>query len=143
MNVSPSLLEQQQRPTLVAFDTPNRAHLVVEDHFAAAKQPPSASLESSMPPARKRTTTQRRLRRRRTTTTRRKSTAVRVVKGRVHLRVAGHVGVAALSPSALIRHIPAARLRLAARKVLKHSKVGRKKVSKRRGRKGRRRRTPP
>ena len=46
------------------------------------------------------------------------SSKIRVVKGRVQLRVAGYSGIQSLAPSHLIRHIPSAKLRLAARKLL-------------------------
>ena len=49
---------------------------------------------------------------------RRGSSKVRIIGGRVRLRVAGFPGVQALSPSHLVRHIAAAKLRLAAKKVL-------------------------
>ena len=59
---------------------------------------------------------------------------VRVVKGRVRLRVAGYSGVQSLSPSHLVKHISSAKLRLAAKKVLRLTK---KKSGGKRRRKGR------
>jgi hypothetical protein len=44
---------------------------------------------------------------------------VRFVKGRVQLRVAGYAGLRYLSPAHLVRHISAAKLRLAAKHVLR------------------------
>ena len=61
--------------------------------------------------------------RRKTATRRRKaarpSNKVRLVGGRVGLRVTGYPGLQALAPSALIRFIPTTKLRLAARRVLR------------------------
>lgn len=48
-----------------------------------------------------------------------RSNKVRLVKGRLKLKVVGYSGLQTLSPSQLVRHIPASKLRLAARKVLK------------------------
>jgi len=61
---------------------------------------------------------------------------IRFVKGRVQLRVAGYSGTRYLSPSHLVRHIPAAKLRLAARQVLRKTE----KTGGRRPGKGRKRR---
>ncbi len=51
------------------------------------------------------------------------SNKVRVVGGRVRLRVTGYQGLQSLAPSSLIRFIPATKLRLAAKKVLRSSRV--------------------
>ena len=48
-----------------------------------------------------------------------KSNKVRFVKGRVQLNVSGYSGKRLFSPSHLVRHISAAKLRLAAKHVLK------------------------
>ena len=72
------------------------------------------------------------------------STKVRVVKGRVQLRVAGYTGVQSLAPSHLVRHIPSSKLRIAAKKLLGKSKKNlggkrskkRRRKGKKRGRKG-------
>ena len=65
---------------------------------------------------------------------RRGSSKVRIIGGRVRLRVAGFPGVQALSPSHLVRHIAATKLRLAAKKVLGQlrKKGGKRKARKRR-----------
>ena len=68
------------------------------------------------------------------------SSKVRVVKGRVRLRVAGYQGLQSLSPSQLVKFIAASKLRLAAKQVLKRTKRAAKKTGRRRrrgGRKGR------
>ena len=73
---------------------------------------------------------------------RRRTTAtVRVVKGRVKLRVAGYTGVQSLSPAHLVRHIGSTKLRLAAKQVLRLTKkksglVRRRKSKGRRRKKG-------
>jgi hypothetical protein len=51
----------------------------------------------------------------------RTSNKVRVVGGRVRLRVTGYQGLQSLAPSSLIRFIPTTKLRLAARRVLRLS----------------------
>ena len=61
----------------------------------------------------------RKIRRRRVKT----SNKVRVVAGRVRLRVKGYEGLQTLAPSSLIRFIAATKLRIAARKVLRSSGV--------------------
>ena len=72
---------------------------------------------------------------------RRGSSKVRIIGGRVRLRVAGFPGVQALSPSHLVRHIAANKLRLAAKKVLGQlRKNTRRKGGKRKGRKRRKKR---
>ena len=48
----------------------------------------------------------------------RTSNKVRVIGGRVRLRVTGYQGLQSLAPSSLIRFIPTTKLRLAARRVL-------------------------
>lgn len=65
------------------------------------------------------------------------SNSIRVVKGRVVLRVPGYQGVQKLSPSHLIQHINKKNLKSAAKNVL-NTKQGRKRKSKK-GRKGRKR----
>ena len=70
-------------------------------------------------------------------TKRRPSTKVRVIKGRLNLRVAGYKGIQKLAPSSVIPYIPLTKLRAAAKKVLgksnkKKRRVSRRKTSKRR-----------
>jgi hypothetical protein len=93
------------RKPLVSFSTRERASLV---------------LPKSMPPRRRKsskrkTTTRRRTRRRSGAA----SNKIRIVGGRIRLRVTGYPGLQALAPSALVRFIPTTKLRLAARRVLR------------------------
>lgn len=60
---------------------------------------------------------------------------VKFSKGRLALRIGGYSGVQRLAPSQLVRYIPLAKLKQAARKVL--AKTGGKKIKRRKGRKGR------
>ena len=68
-----------------------------------------------------------------------KSRKIRLVKGRVQLRVQGYSGVQHIPSSHLIRYIPSSRLRFAAKKVLKQLKgsSGSSGSSKKGGKKGR------
>lgn len=59
---------------------------------------------------------------------------VTVTAGKVPLRVPGYSGIQSLSASALIPYIPLAKLKLAAKKVLKRAGVA-KKIKKRKGKK--------
>lgn len=52
-----------------------------------------------------------------------KTNGIRVVAGRVSLRLAGYPSSQNLPASQLVRHIPITRLRLAARKVLRNSNI--------------------
>ena len=63
-------------------------------------------------------------------------TKVRVINGRVSLRVGGFPGVQRVGASQLVRFVPLNKLRAAAKRVLGRSSLGRRK----RGRKGRKRR---
>ena len=63
-----------------------------------------------------------------------KSRKIRLVKGRVQLRVQGYSGVQHIPSSHLIRYIPSSRLRFAAKKVLKQ--LGKKGGSSSSGSKG-------
>jgi hypothetical protein len=90
----------------------------------------------SMPPRRRRTA--------RGHSRVKRTKGVRLVKGRVALRVAGHKGLAKFSCSQLVRFVPLKNLKSAAHKVLRslgrtHRKKRGKRTSKKR-RKGRRRR---
>jgi hypothetical protein len=62
------------------------------------------------------------------------SRKVRVVKGRVNLKVAGYSGLQKLAPSTLIPYLPASKLRQAAKRALGASGK-KKKTTKRRRRK--------
>lgn len=66
----------------------------------------------------------------------------RLIKGRLNVRIRGYSGVQKLAPSALIKYIPATKLRLAARRVLikTKGKGGGSRTGKRRRRGGSRRR---
>jgi hypothetical protein len=107
------------RKPLVRYDTSSRAHLVTE----TAAGTPQGSKSKSMPrkTSRKRTGGKGKL---------------RVVKGKVNLRVAGYLGVQKLAPSKLIPYLPTTKVRLAAKKALVASgnKPTRRRVGKRKGR---------
>jgi hypothetical protein len=105
------------RKPLVSFSTTNRARLVGNSVGKTATEQPIDQTEGSkqMPPV-----------------TRKKSAAaakkrrvglnkVRFVKGRVQLRLPGYSGIKYLNPCHLVRYIPAARLRAAAKQVLKNT----------------------
>lgn len=64
------------------------------------------------------------------------SKRVRIVNGRIRLRVSGFPGIQSLSPAHLVKYIPVSKLRLAAKKVLKLTEQAAKKKA-RRTRKGR------
>ena len=116
------------RKPLVSFDTCGRASLA----RVAALQP--------MPSRRAGSAVVRRRSRRRAAVGKR-SSKVRVVKGRVQLRVKGHKGVQNIAPSHLVRHVPVTKLREAAHKLLKLSSHRRgKALSSRLGGRRRRRR---
>ena len=118
-----------ERRPLLSYAPHNRAFLIDNDY------PES---DNSMPQSKK-----SRSRGRRQSKVKGGSTKVRIVKGKVLLRVSGHSGVQRLAPSHLVRHIPGARLRLAAKKLLGVS--AKKHKSSSRGRKrgggGRKRKT--
>lgn len=101
----PPLFSQQYntRKPLVSFSNRERATLAVS--------PPPMPKRSKRRGASNRTT----VRRRRKTAG---SNKIRVVGGKVRLRVTGYQGLQSLSPSALVRFIPTTKLRLAARRVL-------------------------
>lgn len=84
--------------------------------------------ESLMPPKRKRSTKR---------ASSKASRGVRIVKGRVALRVAGYSGVQRLAPSHLIKFVPLSKIRIAAKRVLSTTKV--KSVKKKGRRSGKRR----
>ena len=105
---------------MVRYDTRSRAQLSALQGIAAQ----SASMPAVTRRGRKSAGARRR----------RGSSKVRVIGGRVRLRVSGYSGVQALSPSHLVRYIAANKLKAAAKKVL--NKLG-KKSSGRRRRRGR------
>ena len=80
------------------------------------------------------------VRRRRKGTKSRGGNSIRVVKGRVVLRVPGFQGVQRLSPSHLIHHINKKNLKSAAKHVLKKSRGNKKTKRRKRTGRGRRRR---
>ena len=91
------------RKPIVSFDTSGRATL------ARVELMPSRRAASAV------------TRRRRRPAVGKRSSKVRVVKGRVQLRVPGHKGVQNIAPSHLVRHVPVTKLREAAAKLLKLS----------------------
>ena len=119
---------QQQigRKPLVSFAATNRARLVGVTGQTAASMP-AVTRRRAAAGARRR---------------RGGKSKVRFVKGRVVLRVAGYAGARHLSPAHLVRHISAAKLRLAAKQVLRKTarKGGAVKKRRRRKRKTRKRR---
>jgi len=127
-----SNLQPLGRKPLVSFSATNRARLAgSERHFQPQNTVTAAQQGPSQMPAV--------TRKRSAATARRKrggANKIRFVKGRVQLRVAGYSGTRYLSPSHLVRHIPAAKLRLAARQVLRKTE----KTGGRRPGKGRKRR---
>ncbi len=124
---------QQQigRRPLVSFAATNRARLVGVTGQTAASMP-AVTRRRAAAGARRR---------------RGGKSKVRFVKGRVVLRVAGYAGARHISPAHLVRHISAAKLRLAAKQVLRKTarkggavkKRRRRKRKTRKKRKGRRR----
>lgn len=56
----------------------------------------------------------------------------RIIKGRVHLKVAGYSGIQKITPSSLVPYLPINKLRLAAKKALGASGKTKKKSVKRR-----------
>lgn len=58
---------------------------------------------------------------RRRISTKRGENNVRIVKGRVALKVAGYPGYQKLTPGQLVRHVPISKLRLAAKRILEYS----------------------
>ena len=106
------------RPPLVSYTTPNRARLVLDS---------SLQRESAVFMKKKKGGKQP------------KSKKIRLVKGKLQLRVQGYEGVQRIPSSHLIRFIPSAKLRLAAKKVLKlQGGSGKKKgkKGKKKGKKG-------
>ena len=120
------------RKPLVDFATRERASLV-------STTTPSSS--TSMPRKTRRQATPRKRSTRRRSKRLSGTNKIRIVGGRVRLRIAGYQGVQALAPSALVRFIPTTKLRLAARRVLRQSgKASTGRRRKRRATKGRRKR---
>lgn len=111
------------RQPLVSYESHRRARLAPEDRGSIGR-----STGRHMSPAVTRRKSASRA------AGRRASAKVRIIKGRVKLRVPGFPNVQTLSPSHLVRHISAAKLRLAAKQVLKktNKKVRRRKTKKRR-----------
>lgn len=137
-----NLHQQIGRRPLVSFATTNRARLVGSNNKQETGAPMPAVTRKRSAAAKRR---------------RGGSSKVRFVKGRVQLRVAGYAGTRYLSPAHLVRHISAAKLRLAAKHVLRKTekrgsggavkkrrrrkrKTKRKKKGRKKGRKTRRKR---
>lgn len=118
------------RKPLVRYDTQSRAQLVTDS--ATSLEPKLKSMPRKA--AKRRTGGKGKL---------------RVVKGKVNVRVAGYLGVQKLAPSKLIPYLPTSKVRQAAKRVLiaTGSKPTRKKTGKRRkggkkkGKRGGRKRT--
>jgi hypothetical protein len=106
-----------QRKPLVRYDTQSRAHLVAEPEATSAETKTSKSMPRRT--AKRRTGGKGKL---------------RVVKGKVNVRVAGYLGVQKLAPSKLIPYLPTAKVRQAAKRALVASgnKPRRKRTGRRR-----------
>ena len=105
-----------ERRPLLSYAPHNRAFLIDDDdddNYNDDADNPFPKSDYPMPPSKR-----SKSRGRRQSKGRGGSTKVRLVKGRVLLRVSGYSGVQSLAPSHLVRHIPGAKLRLAAKKLL-------------------------
>lgn len=108
---------------LVSYYTRERASLnLPTSNLSVVSGDSNLDVSDSMPrkrraggASRNRRKTIKKSRKRRTRT----SNKIRVVGGRIKLRVTGYQGLQSLAPSSLIRFIPTTKLRLAARKVLR------------------------
>ena len=121
--MSPVQTASGERRPLLNYAPNNRAFLFSEEE-------PLSEAQFSMPP---------RTRKRPSKKRKGGSSKIRLVKGRVQLRVAGFAGVQNLAPAHLVRFIPSSKLRLAAKKLLgkpENKKRGGSK-KKKRGKKGR------
>ena len=97
--MSSALLPFGIRPPLVSYANPNRATLLLDSSSAVTSESMGKKKKGGKKPS--------------------KSRKIRLVKGRVQLRVQGYSGVQHIPSSHLIRYIPSSRLRFAAKKVLK------------------------
>lgn len=109
---------------LVRFDSSSRAKLSALEDFDSAPMP-AVTRRKSKAAATKR---------------KKGSKKVRIVSGRVKLRVTGYPGVQTLVPSHLVKHIAVTKLRAAAKKVLKDqgkapSRAGKKRKGAKKGKK--------
>jgi len=126
--------QQQRKPPLVRYSTQNRAVLL--------------SSANSMPKIRrsKRAAASRSGRKRSVATSKRGGNKVRIVKGRVVVKVGGYPGTHRFAAGQLIRFVPLNRIKLAAKRVLGSSSRFRrrrrkvKRLKSRRHRRHRRRR---
>ena len=112
--MSSALLPFGIRPPLVSYANPNRATLLLDSSSAVTSESMGKKKKGGKKPS--------------------KSRKIRLVKGRVQLRVQGYSGVQHIPSSHLIRYIPSSRLRFAAKKVLKQ--LGKKGGSSSSGSKG-------
>jgi hypothetical protein len=109
---------QSTKKPLLSFSSNNDRALIVSE--TAVSETKGAQATNSMP-KRKRTATSRKGKRGKAT--------VRLVKGRLSIRVAGYPGYQRLAPSQLVRYIPLTKLKQAAKRVLSTSGI--KKTSRR------------
>ena len=125
--MSNALLPFGIRPPLVCYNTPNRARLILDS------SPSEGSGATAYSMSRKKKGKKQP-----------KSKKIRLVKGRLQIRVQGYSGVQRIPSSHLIRYIPTSRLRVAAKKVLKQTggsgsskggRGGRKKGRRKKGKK--------
>ena len=126
-----SLSSSTSTKPLLSFSTNTDRAFIVSAPSAAAGSSTVATAETSM--------TKRRTARKRTAASRRGRRlkgSVRLTKGRLSLRVAGYPGYHRIAASQLVRYVPLAKLKQAAKRVLGASgkRLSRKKVYRRRRR---------
>ena len=116
----------EEREPLVNFNASHRAQLSILEEAVSGSMPAVTRRKARATAARKKG-----------------SSKIRFVKGRVKLHVAGFPGIQSLSPTHLVRHIAASKLKVAAKKVLgkvgkrKGGRNSRRKKSKKKSKKGR------
>jgi len=116
--------QSKAKPILCYSDCEERAHLLVEER------------EDNSMPRRGRKGRSKNKRGKRQVGVRRSK--VRVVKGRVGIKLGGFKGLQYLSASELVRHLPLNRIKVAARKILRQRpKLGSRKLRKQRRKGGR------
>jgi hypothetical protein len=108
---------QHQRKPLLRFETSEKAQLISSSMPSGVKKRRSGKRSASTSSASKKP---------------------KVIKGRVNIRVPGYLGVQKIAPSSLIPHLPASKIRQAAKKALGAS--GKKKTTRRRKRTGKKQR---
>jgi hypothetical protein len=115
------------RKPLVVFNTFNRADLEQKNKTRGTR----ATVDSSSPED---------MAKKRAGASNSASRKVRVIRGRIRMRVAGYNTLQSISPVNLIPHIAVAKIRVAAQRFLKSKSGGRRSGGKRRGGGGKKRR---